>query len=167
MVRSASIKVEFPETPVNGLPRLGGDTPGRVRDGPEMPVARVKNGDISCLLLDSSVHNIHNRRSSRVNMLGATFQAVSGGSMDRLWQASLEQLVVWLALLAALIAVVVYVIGKLRAEPVQQEPIASELISKFRELHSKGQLDDAEFRTIKTTLAEQLQEELKRNGETG
>ncbi len=87
--------------------------------------------------------------------------------MERLWQASVEQLVVWLALLAALIAVVVYVIGKLRAEPVQQEPIASELISKFRELHSKGELDDAEFRTIKTTLAEQLQEELKRNGETG
>ena len=87
--------------------------------------------------------------------------------MERLWQAPVEQLVLWLALLATLIAVVVYVIGKLRAEAAQQEPTASELISKFRESHSKGELSDAEFRTIKTTLAEQLQEELKRNGETG
>ena len=99
--------------------------------------------------------------------LGTLFGQFFGSSMERLWQAPVEQAVLWLAVLASLIAVVVCVIGKLRAEAAQQEPTASELISKFRELHSKGELSDAEFRTIKTTLAEQLQEELKRNGETG
>jgi len=87
--------------------------------------------------------------------------------MERLWHASAEHLVIWLALLAMLVAVVVYVIGKVRGEPAQQEPTASDLISKFREMHSKGELSDAEFRTIKTTLADELQKELKRNGETG
>jgi hypothetical protein len=79
----------------------------------------------------------------------------------------IAQLVIWAALGAVLIAVAVYVIGKIRAEPAQSEPDASDLISKFRDLHSRGELTDAEFRTIKTTLAERLQEELKDSDETG
>ncbi len=73
----------------------------------------------------------------------------------------------WLAVLAGLVALGAYLIGKTRTEPVQKEPTSSELLSKFRELHSKGELSDAEFRTIKTTLAAQLQDELRDNGETG
>ena len=76
-------------------------------------------------------------------------------------------LMVWLAILAVLVAVANYVIGKVRAKAVQKEPVASELISKFRDLHSKGELSDAEFRTIKTRLAEQLQEELRDDDQTG
>ena len=76
-------------------------------------------------------------------------------------------LVVWLAVLAILTAIACYVIGKIRAESVQQEPGASELLSKFRELHSRGNLDETEFRTIKTTLAARLQDELKDDEETG
>ena len=87
--------------------------------------------------------------------------------MERLLDFEAEQLVIWVAILSVAAAVAAYVIGKVRAKPVQQEPTASELISKFRELHSRGDLNDAEFRTIKTTLAAQLQEELKDNGETG
>ena len=71
------------------------------------------------------------------------------------------------SLLATVVAVAIYVIGRIRAAPAQQEPWASELISKFRELHSKGELSDAEFREIKTNLAARLQDELKDNGETG
>ena len=36
-----------------------------------------------------------------------------------------------------------------------------------RELHSQGELSDEEFRTIKTNLATQLQDELNDNGEKG
>ena len=83
--------------------------------------------------------------------------------------------VVQLVALGTVLAVVrwpcaVYVIEKRPRRSVQdeqQEPTASELMSKFRELHSRGELSDAEFRTIKTTLAARLQEELKDNGETG
>ena len=90
-----------------------------------------------------------------------------GFLMDRLLEAGAEFLVLWAAILASLVAVAIYVIKKVRDKAVQKEPTASELLSKFRELHSRGGLSDAEFRTIKTTLAAQLQEELKDNGETG
>jgi len=87
--------------------------------------------------------------------------------MERLFEAGAEFLVLWAAILAALVAVAIYVIKKVRAKAIQKEPTASELLSKFRELHSRGELSDAEFRTIKTTLASQLHEELKDNGQTG
>jgi uncharacterized membrane protein len=76
-------------------------------------------------------------------------------------------LVVGLAVLAALVAMAVYVIGRVRAKTLQQEPMAAELLSKFRELHSRGELSDAEFRTIKTALALQRRKELSDNDETG
>ena len=94
-------------------------------------------------------------------------RGVAGDFMDRLLEAGVESLVLWVAVLAAMIAVAFYVIDKVRGKSVQHEPKASELMSKFRELHSRGELSDAEFRTIKTALAAQLQEELKDNGETG
>lgn len=77
------------------------------------------------------------------------------------------ELLFWGTIGAIAIAVAAYVIGKIRAEPTQQEPEASELMSKFRDLHSEGVLSDSEFRTIKTALSARLQEELKDNGETG
>jgi len=86
--------------------------------------------------------------------------------MERLLEAQPEELVLWIAVCAILTAVAVYVIGKIRAKPVQQEPTASELMSKFRELHSRGELSDTEFRTIKTTLTAQLQNELKDSSQT-
>ena len=86
--------------------------------------------------------------------------------MQRILEIPGAELVIWGAVGAMMIAVAAYVIGKIRPNSVQQEPVASELMSKFRDLHSKGVLSDAEFRTIKTTLAERLQEELNDTGET-
>ncbi len=86
---------------------------------------------------------------------------------DQLWALESARLVISLALLAILVAVAAYVISKIRAKTLQREPPASELLSKFREMHSRGVLTDAEFRTIKTALAERLQNELNNNSETG
>ncbi len=83
--------------------------------------------------------------------------------MAEFFEDSTVQLVIWLSALAALVAVAVYVIMRIRTEPVQSEPVASEMLSKFRELRGQGDLSEEEFRTIKTTLAEQLQDELKDN----
>lgn len=77
-----------------------------------------------------------------------------------------EWLVISLALLAIMIAIGAYVISRIRDKTLQREPPASELLSKFREMHSRGVLTDAEFRTIKIALAAQLQKELKDNSET-
>ena len=87
--------------------------------------------------------------------------------MDRLLETALEKLVIWGALLGMAIAVAIYVVSKIRAESVQQEPTASDLMSNFRELHSRGDLSDEEFRTIKTKLAAQLQDELRDTDEKG
>ncbi len=76
-------------------------------------------------------------------------------------------MVIWLTVVAMLVAVAVYASKKIRAESVQQEPTASDLLSKFRDLHSEGDLSDSEFRTIKTTLATRLKAEIKDNDETG
>jgi uncharacterized membrane protein len=86
---------------------------------------------------------------------------------DRVWSSEPESLVLWLSVLAALIAVAFYVIRKIRPKTVQSEPRASEMLSKFRDLHSEGELSDEEFRTIKTTLATQLQKELNDSGKKG
>jgi hypothetical protein len=69
--------------------------------------------------------------------------------------------------LAALICLAKYVLRKIRAETVQHELSTEELLSKFRESHERGDLSDSEFRTIKTTLAEKLQNELRDDGQMG
>ncbi len=87
------------------------------------------------------------------------------GEMSRFWQAEPEWLILWLSALAILVAVAAYVIGKIRPKAVQKERRANQWLSKYREMHSRGELTDEEFRTIKTKLAQQLQDELKDNGE--
>ena len=87
--------------------------------------------------------------------------------MGRLDWVVLRQLVIGSAALAMLVALGVYLAGKIRARAAQKEPSASELLTKFREMHSRGVLSDEEFRTIKTTLTERLQTELRGNDETG
>ena len=82
------------------------------------------------------------------------------------WRA-LQQLVLGVAALAILVAIGIYLAGKIRVKAVQKEPSASELLTKFREMHSRGVLSDEEFRTIKTTLTERLQAELRDKDETG
>ncbi len=80
---------------------------------------------------------------------------------------NLWQLIIGVAILAAIVAIGAYAIGKVRKDAVQKEPPASELLTKFREMHSRGVLSDEEFRTIKTTLTERLQSELKEKDHTG
>jgi len=79
----------------------------------------------------------------------------------------LLDLLLWSTVLAVVAIGAAYVLRKIRAGSAQQELTASQLMSKFRDLHSKGELSDAEFRTIRTTLAARMQEEIKDNGQRG
>jgi uncharacterized membrane protein len=87
--------------------------------------------------------------------------------MLQLLETDADELVLWIAGLAVLLAVGYYVVEKVRAAPAQNEPGTSELISKLRESHSRGELSDEEFRTIKTTLDARLLEESKDDGDKG
>ena len=120
------------------------------------------------MLLYAGFGNGHNGKGGRVISVGRSLCCLPIGSvMGRVWEVGAEGLVVWIALFAIAIAVAYYVIGKTRAGPAQREPQASEMLSKFRDLHSQGVLSDEEFRTIKTTLTGEFQEELNDNDEKG
>lgn len=87
--------------------------------------------------------------------------------MEAIQDAMSMELILWLTLLAVIVVVAFYVIGKVRPKPEQQEPTASQWMTEYQELHAKGVLSDEEFRTIKSTLSKQLQNELNTNGKAG
>jgi uncharacterized membrane protein len=92
------------------------------------------------------------------------FGATAQGGMAHFWEVDLVWLVLWAAVLAVLVTITFYVIGKIRPKSAQKERPANEWLAKYREMHSQGVLSDEEFRTIKTQLAQQLQDELNHNG---
>jgi uncharacterized membrane protein len=73
----------------------------------------------------------------------------------------------WCAVLAALVSLAVYLLGRFRGSAEEDQPPTSQLLTKFREVHEWGGLTDEEFRTIKTLLAARLRDELKDNGQQG
>jgi uncharacterized membrane protein len=86
--------------------------------------------------------------------------------MAEFLDSPLATIVVLAAMTATLIAGGIYVIGRVRAGILSKEPLASELLTNFKELHAKGELNDEEYRTIKAMLAERLQQELNKTDET-
>ncbi len=83
------------------------------------------------------------------------------------FQDPITELVVSLALLVLLTGIAAYVIVKLRDRGKGAGPAGIELLSKFRDVHSQGGLSDAEFRTIKTRLADRLLDEVNGKEEKG
>ena len=71
------------------------------------------------------------------------------------------------AAIAVLAALGALVVARFRGGKEDDQPQASELLTKFRELHGRGQLTDQEFRKIKSLLAEKLEAELSDRGEQG
>ena len=61
----------------------------------------------------------------------------------------------------------VWIVVRFRGNTDSDQPGASELLSKFRELRDQGELSDEEFRNIKTLLAERLQQELNDDSQQG
>ena len=61
----------------------------------------------------------------------------------------------------ALVAVGAYAVSKWRDAIDDDTNTASELLTNFREMHSRGDLTDEEFRTIRARLSYKLQEEIK------
>ena len=69
--------------------------------------------------------------------------------------------IILFATVVALIAVGAYALSKWRDAIDDDTSNASELLTNFREMHSRGDLTDEEFRTIKARLSYKLQEEIK------
>lgn len=84
--------------------------------------------------------------------------------MPNFLQSTGAQVVIWLAICAALMVVGFYVVAKVRRTFSESESGTHDLMTNFRELHSQGELSDEEYRTIKATLAARLQREIKDKG---
>jgi len=70
------------------------------------------------------------------------------------------------AAIFALLALTFMLMRRYRDRAAKDRLGASEMLTKFREVHAKGGLSDDEYRTIKTKLAVQLEVELNSNEQT-
>ncbi len=94
---------------------------------------------------------------------------MSGGRKGGMWRVydHITELGISLAAALLLLGIAAYVIGKVRKRFREKEPSVLDLLSKFRDVHAQGGLSDAEYRTIKTRLANRALGELKDKDETG
>lgn len=69
----------------------------------------------------------------------------------------IAQAALWLALILVLTGGAFWLMRRLRDGSAEDTPAASELLTKFRDLHARGGLSDEEYRTIRTKLAAELQ----------
>jgi len=70
------------------------------------------------------------------------------------------------AAIAAMVVIGAYVVSKWRGTADDDNVGASQLLTNYREMHSKGELTDEEFRTIKAKLSIKLKEELRDSDDT-
>ena len=77
------------------------------------------------------------------------------------------QAVIWVSVGLVLALMGVYLVGTFRGRMDDDQPTANDLLTNFREMHHEGDIDDSEFRTIKTVLGGMLQEELKDEDDMG
>ncbi len=80
-------------------------------------------------------------------------------------QAPTAQLVVSLAILLILSIIGFYLVRRFR-DSTEEIETSSALLTKFEESRHRGELNETEFRTIKTILAERMQAELKRKDDS-
>jgi uncharacterized membrane protein len=85
--------------------------------------------------------------------------------MTELFRHPLSQAALWFAVIFALLALAVLALRRWRGGSADDRPDASELLTKFRELHVRGGLSDDEYRTIKTKLAAQIDTKLNGNNQ--
>jgi uncharacterized membrane protein len=81
--------------------------------------------------------------------------------MGQILSTPAASFVLLLAGAATLIAIGVYVVGKVRQDLTGETVETNHLLSNFREMHTQGELSDEEYRTIKAMLAKRLEDELK------
>ena len=85
--------------------------------------------------------------------------------VGRMLQTPYARLIVWSAFLAILSVIGYYIVRRYRDESEDNET-SSVMLTKFEESRVRGELNELEFRTIKTILAERMQAELKREDDS-
>ena len=79
----------------------------------------------------------------------------------------LARVLIFLAAVIGVLAIGIALARRYRDDADEDGLKATDMLTKFQDLHSQGELSDEEFRTIKTKLADNVQDELRDTGETG
>ena len=87
-------------------------------------------------------------------------------AMNALMISSLTRLILPLATLLIVSIVGARIVRRFR-DSTEETETSSSMLTKFREMRQRGELSEAEFRTIKTTLAVRMQAELNQKDESG
>ncbi len=77
------------------------------------------------------------------------------------------QLVIWTTVLLVLLTIGWYVVGRFRDNADDDRLTANELLTNFQELHHQGDIDESEYRTIKTALGAKLRKEIEDSDNDG
>ena len=83
-------------------------------------------------------------------------------SAETLIQASLA-----IGVLLGLVIVGVLIVQSFRGGAADKAPSANELLANFQEMRSRGDIDDADYRKIKSVLGAELHRELKDDKDKG
>jgi uncharacterized membrane protein len=77
------------------------------------------------------------------------------------------QMLLGMAMLIGLVVVGVLVVQRFRGGAAGRGTNASKLITNFQEMHSRGDITDADYRKIKSVLGAELHGELKDDKDKG
>ena len=80
---------------------------------------------------------------------------------------TLVQVTIGLSILIGLVIVGMLIVQRFRGGIAGKGVSANELITNFQEMHSRGDITDADYRKIKSVLGAKLHSELKDDKETG
>ena len=80
---------------------------------------------------------------------------------------TLAQLAVGVGLLIALVMAGVVIVQRFRGGMADKAQDANELLGNFQEMHSRGDITDADYRKIKSVLGAQLHSDLKDDKDKG
>ena len=110
---------------------------------------------------------VHNVRVAESSPASKRIRPLRDGGMPELLRHPLLQAALWFAFILVLFALAILFLRKWRGSAADDQQDASELLTKFREIHVRGGLSDDEYRTIKTKLATRIDAELNDNKQTG
>lgn len=71
------------------------------------------------------------------------------------------QLTLWLGLLLGLVVVCMVVVQRFRGSAAEKDSAGGQVLANFQEMHSRGDISDADYRKIKSVLGAQLHSELR------
>ena len=111
---------------------------------------------------------VHNIRCSHVSKpLQHPHPDFRSGQMKEFLLTTPVQAVIWSTVLLIVIVTAVFIVERLRDRMDDDRLEANELLTNFRDLHSQGEIEDAEFRDIKSVLGTRIASELKETDHQG